>query len=104
MDIIRVQRNGKKKLAAGLGRQSQGKRGYDSKRDNFPEADYNDPLVKQWCEEVDKNFNEKFGPISHKELFKIQELSEKVRKQNPHLTFNEAVNVVLEKIAFKKRI
>ena len=85
-------------------KQYQDKRGYDLKKDDFPEADYHDPLVKQWCEEVDKSFNEKFGRISHKELFKIQELAEKARKQNPHLTFNEAVNVVLEKIAFKKRI
>ena len=83
-------------------KQFRDKRGYDLKRDNLPEADYNDPLVKQWCEEVDNKFGEKFGRISHEELFKIQELATKVRKQNPRLKFNEAVDIVLGKISFKK--
>ncbi len=103
MDITRVQRKGKKRLEQGLEKQSQDKHTCDSRRNNLPEADYNDPLVKQWCEEVDQKFQEKFGRITHEELFKIQELATKIRKEDSRLKFYEAVDIILEQISFKKR-
>lgn len=103
MDITRVQRKGKKRLEQGLGKQSQDKHIGDLERNSFSEADYNDPLVKQWCEEVDQKFQEKFGRITHEELFKIQDLVTKIRKENPLLKFNEAVDIVLEQISFQKK-
>ena len=70
---------------------------------HISEANYDDPKVKQWCEEGEKRFIEKFGKISHEELFKIENLAHQVQKENPKLNFREAVDIVMKRMPFRKR-
>lgn len=67
------------------------------------EANHDDPQIKQWCEEGDKRFIEKFGKISHEELFKIEKSAYQIIKENTKLGFREAVNIAMRRISFRKK-